>query len=227
MGGVFNYVNLHVYHYAGNNPVKYVDPDGRISFDEDTITCDLTDKLDMLRALTAFNTMDFENGRYAYNQVIASDGKGFSITFNNRKVMTSIVNSDVDCDALREEFGKAGLTLISGVGLLDVSPSLNKSLGNVSAIASAVSFGMSLETVFDNPNPDTISDLVISGVGFFGAPGAAISIGLTIGKGAVKATKEMAGATSDFASSVYQTYKKDPMRFLYIMESYSTRNRHP
>jgi hypothetical protein len=25
---VFNYVNLHVYHYAGNNPVKYVDPDG-------------------------------------------------------------------------------------------------------------------------------------------------------------------------------------------------------
>jgi hypothetical protein len=28
MGGVFNYVNLHAYHYAGNNPVKYTDPDG-------------------------------------------------------------------------------------------------------------------------------------------------------------------------------------------------------
>jgi len=26
---VFNYVNLHVYHYAGNNPVKYTDPDGK------------------------------------------------------------------------------------------------------------------------------------------------------------------------------------------------------
>ena len=29
MGGVFNIVNLQLYHYAGNNPVKYVDPDGR------------------------------------------------------------------------------------------------------------------------------------------------------------------------------------------------------
>ncbi|QQO10706.1 toxin TcdB middle/N-terminal domain-containing protein [Breznakiella homolactica] len=28
MGGVYNYVNLHTYHYAGNNPVKYTDPDG-------------------------------------------------------------------------------------------------------------------------------------------------------------------------------------------------------
>jgi RHS repeat-associated protein len=32
MGGVFNYVNLHMYHYAGNNPVKYTDPDGEIIF---------------------------------------------------------------------------------------------------------------------------------------------------------------------------------------------------
>ena len=34
MGGVFNVVNLHLYHYAGNNPVKYTDPDGK---DIDTV----------------------------------------------------------------------------------------------------------------------------------------------------------------------------------------------
>jgi RHS repeat-associated protein len=40
-GGVFNYVNLHAYHYAGNNPVKLVDPDGRkINLENDNLSYD-------------------------------------------------------------------------------------------------------------------------------------------------------------------------------------------
>jgi hypothetical protein len=35
-GGIFNLVNLHVYHYAGNNPVKYTDPDGKTSVNNQT-----------------------------------------------------------------------------------------------------------------------------------------------------------------------------------------------
>ncbi|WP_318677106.1 hypothetical protein [Treponema sp.] len=37
MGGVFNHINGNLYAYAGNNPVKYTDPDGNSSFWDDSI----------------------------------------------------------------------------------------------------------------------------------------------------------------------------------------------
>ena len=64
-GGVFNYVNMHVYHYAGNNPVKYRDPDGRkingLTDDQwNTVKQDIDSAVnnlnDIIQQLSDFNT---------------------------------------------------------------------------------------------------------------------------------------------------------------------------
>ena len=34
MGGIFNSLNLNLYHYAGNNPVRYTDPTGKYSWNQ-------------------------------------------------------------------------------------------------------------------------------------------------------------------------------------------------
>ena len=47
MGGVYNLVNLHVYHYAGNNPVKYTDPDGRMPASTYDLFLSATDSYDV------------------------------------------------------------------------------------------------------------------------------------------------------------------------------------
>jgi RHS repeat-associated protein len=77
-GGVFNYVNLHVYHYAGNNPVKYTDPDGRddepvtdLSKIDDKIKVDmLTDVLGNLSQYLLENSSEMAE---AYNGLLKDD----------------------------------------------------------------------------------------------------------------------------------------------------------
>ena len=41
-GGIYNQVNFNLYHYAGNNPVKYTDPDGKSERDYRVVECVMT-----------------------------------------------------------------------------------------------------------------------------------------------------------------------------------------
>ena len=57
IGGLFNSVNLNLYHYAGNNPIKYTDPNGRA--DKAKTFIDITSSI-------LFDSMSRENGDRRY-----------------------------------------------------------------------------------------------------------------------------------------------------------------
>ena len=52
MGGIYNTVNFHLYYYAGNNPVKYTDPDGRII--NIPVMADRTSIVDMINKVSKY-----------------------------------------------------------------------------------------------------------------------------------------------------------------------------
>jgi hypothetical protein len=222
MGGVFNYVNLHVYHYAGNNPINLTDPNGRtLEFDGGVIKCDLTSIDEMEKASSAFNMIDPVNGGYAYNKVIASDGQGLSVEFNNRQALSDFMTSGLDYDALRETLDFIGTELALGAELTkDITPELSKSLGILGSGVSFVSFGMTAARAKDNLNVDTVSDVVISGIGTFGGlKGTMIAIGLSTGKLAIKGTIK----TAESFAILNRTLKKDPMSILRSTFNYMVR----
>ncbi|MCL2802260.1 MAG: hypothetical protein FWD28_10945, partial [Treponema sp.] len=63
MGGVYNIINLHTYHYAGNNPIKYIDPDGRESR---SVPPDVARILDERDKVADFYNEVIENGHMVF-----------------------------------------------------------------------------------------------------------------------------------------------------------------
>jgi len=109
MGGVFNYVNMHVYHYAGNNPVKYVDPDGRDSvweIDENAKTIEITIPVKFADGTTTeqkelfYDSMKKWEGTYNVNIGLARGNLIDTTSSDSYKIKVNIVEV-IDNDKYR------------------------------------------------------------------------------------------------------------------------------
>jgi hypothetical protein len=107
-------VNLHVYHYAGNNPVKLVDPDGRYDVTE-YLKYQVTTGADIDRLKTRFTYSDM--GLAAYGPCYMRSLIGVAETFIGRNltlseldqletILTSGDNPTVDKNSTFEVNGK-------------------------------------------------------------------------------------------------------------------------
>jgi hypothetical protein len=111
MGGVFNYVNLHVYHYAGNNPVVMKDPDGnfppaRIWDMPEGGGSSITKKSDITVVVQRTGTDNGNNGMwYQSTMKVMVDGIEF---------FSASVQSTADYPTLNQPSGPNGSTLPPG-----------------------------------------------------------------------------------------------------------------
>ena len=172
--------------------MKYIDPDGReLGYSEDgkTITCDLSNEDELAMAAVIFSQQEQSGDLTACTAIDPNTGS--SITFNNSQAMFDMIDDPINLEAVMNLFGQAaGLGFAGADYQLGSASSVAKSLSKTSTFFTAVVFTTDLVQAINDPNPDTITDAVISVIGFAGPEGAVVSVGLTYGKQGI-----IAGAT--------------------------------
>ncbi|MBQ7673610.1 MAG: RHS repeat-associated core domain-containing protein [Alphaproteobacteria bacterium] len=164
MGGVFNAVNLNLYHYAGNNPVKYTDPDGSQSI--------------------PFSFKDFLNLTNdphvkLYNEMLAADNGDKNAQARLKYVFH---------EAGRETLKQTSSTL-NDMALVSLCIGFPEGAGVFGTAANVCDFALLLDDAFVNKSSTLKKDalIFIAGVVYsegtkFGGNALAKSINITIGK---------------------------------------------
>jgi hypothetical protein len=191
MGGVYNLVNLHVYHYAGNNPIKYTDPDGRLSADDETgtIYCDLNDKEDMKIAANFFLA------NLNYNSVIAQDpNSGASVTYNSPKQMFDSmerISANIDYSTVESFLESIGISATAASLVADLASATGQGPSVVTWASRGVTATILVKDMFNGITVGYGSqeeamlagfDMAVNVIGFAGVPGAGFSLFYTAAK---------------------------------------------
>ena len=93
--GVFNHINSNLYHYAGNNPVKYTDPTGRWFGFDDIITGPI-DEIAVLGALTIIGAVSIYNSDANKN---FAEALKESFTYNLNRIKSFFAKDEKNSEA--------------------------------------------------------------------------------------------------------------------------------
>ena len=162
-GGVFDVLNLAVYHYTSNNPLKYIDPTGAVEIDVENkiIIADLGDEQDMAAAAELLWSME----RYGFSVVAMSEDGSVGLGFASYGDMAGFMDgADPGAGELPGYVGMA-LDLLSSALAYGGATTASNVVGGVGA---AISGGQIVADIFagQNVDPMDVADLLGSVSGF-------------------------------------------------------------
>ena len=183
-----------MYAYAGNNPVRYIDPTGEFSVDENThtISCDANDSNDLKMA-----QREFSKNKLIESCIAKDTNSNTTVSFPSANSMKDFIKSD-GFKKVKELEGFAG----DIVGAASIFKESLGTLGNKFSYAAMLFDGMEGVDSFTDGNTlktiDKTTDVVIDFLGTLGPEGVTASIFLKYSKSGLYTTAYWGALASKF-----------------------------
>ena len=192
MGGVFNSVNLNLFHYAGNNPVRYIDPDGKFDVEildkKAYITVNYGDDNDFDNAVKAYY------GSYKYGTAGNPKVEGIALkgstshVFSNDDAINEYYNKLFPSNGWTRDnteslctFTGIALGVATGVSIF-VCPALTPWLAGALVFNDSINVTCISMDYYENPSKENGAALAFAWIGFvFDGIGLGASTGILNG----------------------------------------------